>query len=537
VQRLAVTLFLLAAATLRAAASQADCGQCHAAIVKEYLATPMARSSGVLNQAQFAPNLDRSEFTGPDGTVYRTVRDRDGFDLQFHNSEVAGAKRLTYVIGAGSVGRSYLYSAGAFLFQAPVAWYASTSRWDLSPGFERGGGINLIRPVEPSCLRCHATGVRPLSGTRNGYTEPAIIQGGVSCERCHGPAEEHLARMRGVVKRNGSGILNPAKLERPARDSICAQCHLVGAIRIARDSHATPYRPGQSLFASSAVLIWANGAQPLAANNHFEQLSRSACWRKSNGKLWCGTCHDPHTALEKPQQAAYYRARCLSCHGKDTAKCSAPLSLQAREGMNCIACHMQSKSLATVQHAAQTDHSIPRKPSPNALPGPSHASELIAFPGTSVSDRELGLAYAQQALERNDREFGLRALGLLESSLAKQPNDAAVADQLAQLYDRAGREPDACRLYTQVATGSNPPTGALTNAGICSAAAAKIDDAILLWRRAIAANPGEEPARSNLAIALARAGETAAARTLIEEGLTLNPASRRLRGILSRLQH
>src|SRR6185437_1450089 len=197
--------------------------------------------------------------------------------------------------------------------------------------------------------------------------------------------------------------------------------------------------------------------------------------------------------------------------------------------------HMKSESLATVQHAAQTDHTIPRKPALDGSLGLSHGSELVAFPGTSASGRELGLAYAQQALERNDREFGLRALGLLESAWASHPDDPAVADQLAQLYDRAGRKSDACRLYKHVSEGPRSLTGALINAGVCNAAAGNIDTAILLWRRALAANPGEEAARSNMAVALARTGEIAAAQTLLREGLNLNPASRRLRDILDEL--
>ena len=159
-----------------------------------------------------------------------------------------------------------------------------------------------------------------------------------------------------------------------------------------------------------------------------------------------------------------------------------------------------------------------------------------AFPGTSASGRELGLAYAQQALERNDREFGLRALGLLEPALASHPDDPAVADQLAQLYDRAGRKSGRVPAILQVAGEASTPTGALINAGICNAADGKIDTAILLWRRALAANPGEEAARSNLAIALARTGKIAAAQTLLQEGLNLDPASGRLRDILNQLR-
>jgi hypothetical protein len=377
--------------------------------------------------------------------------------------------------------------------------------------------------------------VRHIPDTRNGYEDPVFKEGGVACERCHGPVENHLARMHKGGGQSGSGILNPANLEPAARDSICAQCHLVGAIRIGKTGSA-PYQPGQSLFASTAVLVWSDAEKPLPANSHFEQLSRSACWRKSEDRLWCGTCHDPHATVDISHRASYYRARCLSCHETAAPKCSAPLAAQEREGMNCVGCHMRSKPMVTVQHAVQTDHTISRKPSVNALPDLSSESELVAFPGTSVSGRELGLGYAQQALERNDRAMGRRAVSLLESTLANHHDDTAVGDQLAQLYDRAGKQSEACRLYIQIAEGAHAPVGALINAGTCNAAAQMIEDAIRLWRRALNANPGEEGARSNLALALARTGNIAAARTLLREGLELNPASPRLRDFMSAME-
>jgi tetratricopeptide (TPR) repeat protein len=493
----------------------------------------MARSSGPLDHADLTPNLNRAEFIGADGAEYRVTRDGLGSSVHFRFGEAEGVKRLAYFIGAGSVGRSYVYRLGEFLFQAPVAWYASGNRWDLSPGFEKSAGINLIRPIEASCLQCHASGVQVLAGTRNGYEQPAFTESGVACARCHGSGEEHLARVRKGGNQRGSGIVNPAKLERSARDSVCAQCHLVGAIRISKGERAVPYRPGQSLFTSTAVLVWTSADKPLAANSHFEQLSRSACWRKSEGKLWCGSCHDPHTMVAAPERAGYYRARCLTCHAKTAAKCSAPISVQARSGMNCITCHMPSRDMATVQHAAQTDHTIPRRVGSAVPAGTIREAELVAFPGTSVAERELALAYAQEALERNDSTLGMRALGLLETSLARHADDAPVADQLAQLYDRAGKQTEACHLYGQVAEGADAPVGALINAGNCEAAAGKIEDAIRLWRRALQANPGEEGARANLGVGLARTGKTEDARALIRAGLDLDPTSRRLRDILA----
>ena len=42
--------------------------------------------------------------------------------------------------------------------------------------------------------------------------------------------------------------------------------------------------------------------------SHVEQLALSACARKSDGKLWCGTCHDPH---RPPASTQLYRERCM----------------------------------------------------------------------------------------------------------------------------------------------------------------------------------------------------------------------------------
>jgi hypothetical protein len=66
-------------------------------------------------------------------------------------------------------------------------------------------------------------------------------------------------------------------------------------------------------------------------------------------------------------------------------------------------------------------------------------------------------------------------------------------------------------------------------------AGGKVASPFFVWRHPPPPNPGEEAARSNLAIALARTGEIAAAQTVLREGLNLNPVSRRLRDILSEL--
>ena len=60
-------------------------------------------------------------------------------------------------------------------------------------------------------------------------------------------------------------------------------------------------------------------------------LHRAACFRNSNGRLSCLTCHDPHEPLQK--SAASYDARCAACHKSVAHK----TAIAAR---TCVSCHM-----------------------------------------------------------------------------------------------------------------------------------------------------------------------------------------------------
>jgi hypothetical protein len=57
-------------------------------------------------------------------------------------------------------------------FPQSMAWYAARAAWDLSPGYELSKQLFLTRPVELACLQCHASGLQPIKGTRNGYGSP-----------------------------------------------------------------------------------------------------------------------------------------------------------------------------------------------------------------------------------------------------------------------------------------------------------------------------------------------------------------------------
>src|SRR5437773_1234438 len=295
------------------------CSGCHAEIYRRYSATSMSRSSGAAGVSTFRESFDRASFTDSNlAAKYRVSAEPAGYTMEFSRADsgVQGRRLLAWFVGSGRVGRSYLFSLDGFLFQAPVSYYSLPGKWDISPGYQQHAFIHLTRAVGTGCLVCHASRLQAVAGTQNRFTAPPFLEGGVSCERCHGLGKQHVARMTSGDLKAPDRIVNPAKLDAARRDSVCAQCHLTGAARIPRPRAKTEdYRPGELLTDYASYFVWSSAGSPiLNANSHFEKLQQSACKRAGGDRLWCGSCHDPHSEPPEAQPAALSRARCEKCH-------------------------------------------------------------------------------------------------------------------------------------------------------------------------------------------------------------------------------
>jgi hypothetical protein len=192
--------------------------------------------------------------------------------------------------------------------------------------------------------------------------------------------------------------VNPAKLVPPARDSICEQCHLFGVARVANPGKSlSDFVPGQRLEDTFTIYHNANPTGAFKVISQVEQLALSRCARQSGGRLWCGTCHDPHDKPLEPVQ--YYRSRCLTCH---TA--TFPASHPARES-NCLECHMPRRSASDGGHTAFTDHRIQRRP--ETRPDSSENTEIAAWrePSPELQTRNLGIAHIEVGLQRRSPTF------------------------------------------------------------------------------------------------------------------------------------
>lgn len=497
------------------------CAGCHAEIYRKYSATGMANSSGRIGSGGFRESFDLATFSDAhSGATYTISTGAEGYRLR-SSRPAAGLddeRMLKWFIGSGHVGRSYVLAIGSSLFQAPVSYYSAPGKWDLSPGYVGRTKVDLTRQIETACLQCHASRLQLLPAMQNQFADPPFLEGGVSCERCHGPGKTHIARMTAKPRASSPGIVNPVKLEPARRESVCAQCHLTGAARIARAGRIS-YEPGRLLSDGLAVFVWSRGdSSHPTATSHYENLAQSACKKASGDRLWCATCHDPHDQPADAARASFYRSRCATCHAG--IPCTESPGVRNGNGDDCAACHMPKAPSRTVDHLAFTDHTIPRRSRPGVAVLPP-VTELVSFAGAPVTERDRALAYA--AVAPQEPAVRSHAFTLLRQAEAKDPKDLAIASHLATFYDRMGDEEKALTMFSRIVDADPSSTTAAVNAGVYLVKRGRLEEAIALWRKALALNPALVGARLNLAVALYRSNRLADAETALAQTLVYDP--------------
>ena len=194
---------------------------------------------------------------------------------------------------------------------------------------------------------------------------------------------------------------------------------------------------------------------------------------------------------------------------------------------------MPNRQTRTVDHLAYTDHSIARRPGASNPPV-SPARVLENFWKTPLGSRDLALSYATVA--PNEPTVRPRALNLLEQAAIVSPNDVPILVQLAQFYDRMGREQQALGLYERIVKLDPTQTGTVVNLGIYRMQHGQAAEAIALWEAALRRNPALTGARMNLAVAHYRAGNQPAAEANLVKALEYEPDLDAARRMLAELR-
>jgi hypothetical protein len=483
----------------------------------------MAQSSGRTGAGLIQESFDKAAFDhAASGFHYRVAQNREDYVVEFGKADgtLRGSKPLPYYVGSGATARSYLLEAAGFLFEAPVAYYSGRKRWGLAPGYDAYAYPYLTRPAMPGCLTCHASFLTPDRSTQNRYGMPPFEEGGVACERCHGPGEAHIRQMREGNLASGAAILNPAKLAPDRRDSICSQCHLAGEVRVMRPRRDwQSFQPGQRLSDSMTVFVRANASAGMKVTSHVENLAQSACKRGSGDRLWCGACHDPHTVPKASERLSWFRQKCLGCH--DAAACKETKTARAARQDDCISCHMPKNPVVDAQHVTYTDHSIPRRP--RRVEGSAQPTDLAVFGGAPAESRDWALAYGILASRTQAASDRARALKALEQAEQDNAADVEVVVYLAELYRSLGQQEKAIPLYRRAMRLDPLQVTAPVGLGGILMERGQYAEAIRLWQDALAKNAGLELVRTNMALAQWRSGDRQAAERSLATAVELSP--------------
>jgi predicted CXXCH cytochrome family protein len=480
----------------------AACRACHAAICDTYAAHPMwsATSLAGAGPGQEAYGPDHGfEHAGENyfaersstGVVHHIVR-RDAGGTPLYDDSAA----VAYTVGSGDRGHSYLIQRGALLFQSPLSWYTGQQRWDLSPGY-RGFNRRFERRIVDGCVTCHVGRMDFKPAQADCFGNPAVLEPGIGCERCHGPGREHIAWHESQPRPSSADpIVNPKDLEFAAREAVCLQCHFTGFDRVVRSGKSEyDFRPGDRL--TDVWLTFVRDSQAAgAAVSHVEQLQSSQCYIQSQSQLGCTSCHDPHRSPSPDERVAFYRERCLTCHADADRGCELPVAqrLERSSADSCIDCHMPSRSADDVPHTALTDHRLRRNPA-------------LTTSDSVGTGRIVLSAEAQSVVPRWEQQ---RAEGILLSRRASQTSAPLLAEQsLALLRPLADEHRDDWPLQSAWAS-------ALMLTG--DAAAARHT-----WEAILAADPLHESALEGLAYACHDAEQFELALQFFDRLIAVNP--------------
>lgn len=528
---MAISLGTVQAQQLAAASSvhtaDAACAKCHREIFDKYLATPMANASGQATD-KFQPgalNHKTSEVT------YKlSIRDEQAtLNIQSaRDPQLSTDRELNYFLGSGHLGITYLYSVHGYLFESPVAYYTASRSYDMKPGLESITELPPALPMQASCLRCHMSAVQQSdAGTLNHYSGLPFLRAGITCEACHGDTQRHVATG------GKADVVNPAKLDPDRRDSVCISCHLEGDISVEHPNRsAINYKPGDSISTYLSFFVYEGKDATRRGVSEVEQLSMSKCKRTSGDKMSCTSCHDPHYTPAPQQRAAFYRSKCLACHG-DTAFAAT----HHPENPDCTSCHMPQNGAENIPHVAWTDHRIRKIPEAagDSIKDLGEGDNVLTpIFSPSATRRDLALAYYNAILEGN---FALqqKAYQFLEEIRPEIAEDKEALNALGIISEERGDFKQAAEIFEQVLKLNPQNLTALSNLGTLRAKSGDLQGAIALWRPAFDRNEDVVGLAKNLAQVQCMAGDIASARATLEKTLQYSPGLQDVQQMLAAL--
>ena len=335
----------------------ASCKKCHADISESYAHNMHAVTSKAIDPHTVGQALekDTGSFTYMGQTrVQVEKRDSGYYQVAYVNGKETRAERFDVVFGSGEKAFTYGYWQGKVIKELPLSYFKSINNWASSPGFPITRAY-FDRPVTSRCLECHGSfvskkEVQTASLAITEELEKGSLIYGVDCERCHGPARQHVVfHQENPKEKQAKFITLFRSLTRKQKIDACAVCHSGNDVQSQQSTFS--YKPGDDL-ANYYTRDFSSfgGANADVHGNQSTMLAGSKCFTQSKD-MTCGSCHNTHGDFKG--NLAIYSQRCVSCH--QTQKHSASTMKKGYTKTNCIDCHMPQQASRLISFKTAAD--------------------------------------------------------------------------------------------------------------------------------------------------------------------------------------
>lgn len=333
-------------------AGAATCITCHKKLYDTYVHTAHSNSSRPATAQTITGSFmpPGNQFIYNDSLKVVMEKTDSGFyQTAYINGKIQDRQRFDITIGSSRKAQTYLYYHGDEIHQLPISYFVPAASWAISPGFSSSEAF-FNRIIPTNCFGCHASAanvaiVKTASLQLSEKYLPNQLLLGIDCERCHGPAKEHVDYQTSHPKDlSAKFITDINKLNRTQKTDMCANCH--SGIKKLQQPLFT-FKPGSNpddYFFPEALHL-----QPDKLDVHGTQtqfLMASKCYLQSD-HLTCTNCHDPHQT--EKDNLAIFSQRCMTCHSEANHNfCKMAPQIGATIKNNCIDCHMPAKASKSI---------------------------------------------------------------------------------------------------------------------------------------------------------------------------------------------
>jgi hypothetical protein len=368
---LAATVWARAAAATPTYVGAAACAKCHADVSHRWsqsrhskMVQPAARASvkGDFSLGQVRLRGDNYLLRQRDGAYYITESYLSGQPAEHRIDYTLGSRRMQHYLTTLADGR---------IVVLPPTWDVLRKQWfhnmDIADPDETSEV--LVQTWNKGCYSCHVSQEEKNFDVDTAAYKTVWLDFGTNCERCHGPASEHVANRSSATRSPAPAardIVVQTRLDPLRNTMVCAQCHSL------RDIYATGYTAGANYYDFFLPVIefnqpadrdpsyWPDGRTRRFSNDAFG-LWQSECFLK--GGVTCVGCHtSPHEVdIEKnPQLRPDANALCIRCHA-GIGKALVPHTHHAASstGSSCVECHMPRTVLSIKAQIRDHSMSIP----------------------------------------------------------------------------------------------------------------------------------------------------------------------------------